>query len=200
MQIAVPLDPSDLSARAQQAGQVLGGVQGLVVTSANLTPVTELLRGVVKAKDDLETQRKAITQPINQGLKQVNDLFRPAREALEQTEQALKRAIGAYTLQAKQEQDRLFQAAALAANQGNTQALTQALQASVQAAPVKAEGTSYRARWVPEVRDPSLVPRHLCVPDLVAIRALSAGCNAACPPEAVPGVVWTLDSTVSVRR
>jgi len=100
----VQYDASDaivLSGRAQRA---LVGAQSFVVDSPEMFEAAgDDLRAIMGLKKAVEDKRTAITQPLNQVLRAVNDLFRPAGQYLEQAERVLKGSMLAY----QQEQQRI---------------------------------------------------------------------------------------------
>lgn len=85
-QLTFPAVPtaSELMEPAQMA------LDAMKITTVNSAAEAEFaledLRGVKSALADLETRRTAITGPMNDKLKEVNGIFRPAREAYEEAE------------------------------------------------------------------------------------------------------------------
>ncbi len=93
--------------------------------------VAEDLRGIKTAQAGLEEQRTAITGPMNGKLKEVNDVFRPAREAYEEAEALGKKLMLGY----QREQDRL---AAIAREKARLAAAAELARMAKEAAEAKA--------------------------------------------------------------
>lgn len=142
----------------------------------------------------LDERRTAITKPLLASKRQIDDLFSPALNALKEIEQVLKGKIGAYTLK-------------------QTVALAQAMQVS--AATYAAGGTptdiipevattkgvSTKVSWDFEVVNPDLVPREFCTPDRTKIaQAIWYADSPHKPPQPIPGVVFNLRTSVTVRQ
>lgn len=82
--------PRALTARAQAA---LRGAALVIDSDALLALAGEDLRAVKALQHEVEAQRTAITGPLNEALRRVNELFRAPRRYLEEAESALKRAM-----------------------------------------------------------------------------------------------------------
>lgn len=91
-------DASDALALSAQASKVLASAQIVIDSDILLAIAGEELKSVKGLQQQVEERRSAITRPLNQALKMVNELFRAPRDYLEQAEQALKQAILRYTL------------------------------------------------------------------------------------------------------
>lgn len=116
------------------------------------------VKGQAKRLDELRT---GIAKPLNQALRAVNDLFRPALRAYEDAEGSIKSKIAEYTLRQRQAQE-----AALLAGLPSE-------------APASVAGVSTRIRKGFRVVDEASVPREFCSPDPEKIRAhLDAGGEA----------------------
>ena len=68
----------------------------------------EELSSVKSKQKSLEERRTSITKPMNDALKAVNALFKPAAEALDQAESLIKRAMIDYTNKVAAERESLF--------------------------------------------------------------------------------------------
>lgn len=96
----VTYDPSAAIALAHQAQQSLTAAKDYVIDSDNMLELaSEDLRTVKGLQKTVEEKRTAITVPLNQALKAVNDLFRAPKEYLDQAETVLKRAITTYQME-----------------------------------------------------------------------------------------------------
>jgi hypothetical protein len=147
----------------------------------------ETLRHVKERISAVEAERKKISVPLNAALKAVNDLFRPARQKLEECERQLKSKIAAY-LSARDAANRVALAAAAAAP--TPELAGDALAAIERAAPP--EGVSVRTVWRFKIVDENLVPREYCSPDPKKIAAAEIG--------TVPGVEFYQEPIVASRR
>jgi hypothetical protein len=87
---------------AQRARAALEESDLIVDSDSMLAIAGEDLKAVKSLQQLVEDRRTAITRPLNQALKQVNDLFRPPKEYLMQAERRLKEAILLHT--ARQEE------------------------------------------------------------------------------------------------
>lgn len=141
------------------------------------------IKSVAKA---LETDRKAITDPINKSLKLINAKYKAPKEALEQAQRSLERKLGSWYAE-QQRKAREAEAKALAAQQAKQEKLNAradelgvapAMAAPVAprvAAPAKSVSTAGGGsvglkpvqKW--RVTDEALVPREYLVLDEVKI-------------------------------
>jgi DNA-directed RNA polymerase subunit F len=87
-------DSAQLTNRAQNA---LAFVQGMaVVDGESYELAAEELLAIKARATRLEAQRTSITKPMNDALRAVNALFKPAAELLEQAERAIKGKLIGY--------------------------------------------------------------------------------------------------------
>lgn len=185
-------DPQLLSS----AERFLAVAQSYRITSPELYEAAaadlQEIKGKLKA---LEEKRIAITRPLNQALKAVNDLFRKPKELLEQAEALLKRAMGAYDqeqerrrreeqarleAEARKERERLEAQARKAEEKGQlekAEALRESatsiiapLVSPVAKAP-KVSGIATRGLWKARVTDKAALVRHIVAerPDLLTL-------------------------------
>jgi colicin import membrane protein len=100
----VSYDASDAIVLATEAQTQLANAKEYVIDSATMYELaSEDLRRIKSLQKDVEAKRTAITGPINQAVKAINDLFRTPKEFLDQAEATLKRAMVIYS----NEQERL---------------------------------------------------------------------------------------------
>lgn len=203
---ALPAEQVEIEARTwaaakrEEAQAVLAGIHDLIVTAENVAEINGFLRDICRAKDEIEAKRKSFTQPLNTVLRALNDEFRPAREALESVERKLKDLLAAFQLAEAARQREAFQLAGDAMRQGETEIVTAALQVANEAGPAELAGTSVREVWTAEVIAPDLLPRDYLVPDLDKINAHAKSTHADTEPMPIPGVRFTKQSIVTVRR
>lgn len=94
----VQYDASAAIVLTGQAQRALSGAEDFTVDSDEMLEAAgDDLRAIKALQKSVETQRTAITAPLNQVLRAVNDLFRPAGEYLAQAETKLKGAMLTYT-------------------------------------------------------------------------------------------------------
>ena len=141
------------------------------------------LKAVKTLAKQVNSKRLAITKPLNDALKEVNALFRPAQISLTNAEELLKSKILAYqndqdrfarALQAKadatarKEQEKLEKRAAKAEAKGKTEkaeVLRQVAEAQtapvIQSAAPKLAGVARRVTWKAEVTDKLALIMHI---------------------------------------
>lgn len=184
-----------------QARAAVSDVDGDAITMIRDLPVTtdeeqefaaEGLRIVKQWHAELEEKRTAITKPMNQALRGVNDLFRPMKTALEEAEQVVKRRIAGYLEQKRADNDRAVAEAAAAATSVQAE---QALAAVQVAEPPR--GVSIRYQWVAVVEDASLIPREYLTPNMARIVDAVRASDGAIQ---IPGVSVRQEPIVSSRR
>ena len=178
----------------------------------------EFLKTIKSLSNDVEAQRKKITQPLDQAKKQVMDLFRPLSTALSSAESTIKRRLVAWQSEqdriareerrkaeerSRRERERLEKQAQDAEEKGRTERADilrdrAASTVVVSAAPEtpKVSGLSTRSVWKFEVVDASKVPDEYKVVDEKkvggVVRALKGDAN-------IPGVrIWE-EQTLAAR-
>lgn len=113
-----------------------------------LSVAAEDLRTVKALAQEVESQRVAITRPLNEALRAVNALFRAPKQFLQEAEELLKQAMLAYTAAERQrldaershaEQRQSEQRARLASEQRALEASARLAEAAAQAAQARAE-------------------------------------------------------------
>lgn len=145
----VAYDASSAIVLTGQAQRALAGAADFVVDSPDMMDAAaDDLRAVKGLQKNVEAQRTTITAPLNQVLRAVNDLFRPAGEFLAQAEAKLKGAMLTYTT----EQQRLAEEARRKA---------------------EAEAAAERARLADEQRRQDAIARQAAQDALAAERAAS---------------------------
>lgn len=203
-----PPDEIKIQARTwaqEQLTQALAlreGCRDIAVTAETIELVNGFLRDVCRAKDAIEEKRKSFTTPLNAVLRQLNDEFRPAREALEAVERQLKAAIGAYRVAELATQRAAYELAARAMQANEPRVLTEALAVAEQAGPAELAGTSVREVWTAEVIAPDLLPETYTkrVPDVERIDEAASSTPADKEPTPIPGVKFVKKQIVTVRR
>jgi hypothetical protein len=157
----------------------------------------QLAGAAVQAKQRatwLEAEQRRLTKPHQAETKRIQDLFRAPREAYETLRYAIRERLERHQVEVRRAQEaaQLAAAAEFQRAQAAAQVLAAPAPAPVQAAaietyreaaqaghaalaaappPVTAEGLSFRRSIAFEILDPASVPRELCSPDHVKIRA-----------------------------
>jgi hypothetical protein len=99
----IAYDASAALALAGQAKQALDCADIQIDSDMLLEIAAEDLKSVKALQHEVEAQRTAITRPLNQAVRAINELFRAPKEYLESAERQLKRAILQYTGAREQE-------------------------------------------------------------------------------------------------
>ena len=141
------------------------------------------LKSVKRLTKQVNEKRLAITRPLNEALKEVNALFKPAKEWLGQAELLLKSKLLAYQAEqdriarelqaeadalAKKEQEKLDRRAAKAEAKGKAEkaeALRRVAETTtapvIESAAPKLSGIATRETWKAEVTDKALLFKHI---------------------------------------
>ena len=186
------------------------------------------LKAIKTLAKQLNKKRTAITGPINKALKEVNSLFRPAKDWLSQAERLIKSKLLAFQreqdriareLQAKADEEarkerlKLKKAADLAAMAGMAERAEDLREeAEVQEAPVvvseapKLEGIATRKTWKAEVTDKLLFVKHVAEKrnDLLGLikidqSALNAQARSLKDSLDIPGIKAVIEETIVAR-
>ena len=189
----------------------------------------ESLKKIKALKKQLEKKRTAITVPINQALREVNALFKPAKDWLAQAERLMKAKLLKYQteqeriareLQAKADEEarkervKLKKAADLAAMAGMAERAEDLREeAEVQEAPVvvstapKLEGIATRKTWKAEVTNKLLFVQHVAEKrnDLLGLikidqSALNAQARSLKGGLDIPGIKAVIEETIVARN
>lgn len=207
---------------AMARGREVRTADGAKVSAADLLEIKALAKRV-------EDQRTAITRPINEALREVNALFKPAKDWLAEAETILKGKLLAFQQEqqriareaqaradeeTRKERERLERRAALADLVGRDERAEQLReQAESRAAPVvkpaipKLEGVHTREIWKAEVTDKMAFLRHVVEqgPELAALvsldqAALNARARSLKDALDLPGIRAVEESTMAARK
>ena len=149
---------------------------------------------VKKEIKNLTAQRETITKPLNEALKKVREMFKPALDSLSSAEIALKSAMLTYK-QEEESKRQLLLAAAPKALVAGRHAEAMALINSIKEEPTT-KGVSSIKRWKLEVVDAELVPGNFWMIDE---RALLADAKESGWKEPPPGVRYYQEESMMVR-
>lgn len=149
----------------------------------------------VKGKlKDVEAERTAITKPINDSVKRINDLFRPVKTFCQSFERELKNKISDHLKAAEAQQDQALMAGATDDDIVST--------AHGELLPETGEGVSATTvfRW--RVKDETAIPRDLMRPNDELISALVKQRKEQALPgkeKEIPGIEVYTDKQLRVR-
>ena len=188
-----------------------------------------ILREIKGLANELEGKRTSITKPVNQALREVNALFKPAKDWLAEAEKLVKGKILEFQneqdriareLQAKadaearKEREKLERRAAKAEAKGKEdkaeelreQAETQIAPVVTSAAP-KLAGISRRETWKTEITDKGALLQHIIEkrPDLLPLvkidqSALNGMARSLKGELDLPGVEVSKEASIAARR
>ena len=198
--ITLPSQDTTADRYRQEALEVLQALrtEPLVVDSDRAAEsVGQAIAECALQKRELETLLKAITKPINDGLKQARALFKPAIDALDQVERELRKPLAAYRLAQHNAVAAARERALKAAEAGDTEALHAAL--AVPDPKAGDSATTTRFRWVVDHVDEANMPRDWMTADMNKLNTLCRLTSGQDEIEAVPGVTFRREATV-VRR
>jgi len=153
-----------------------------------------LLGSIATAKKRAETQRKFFTEPLNQQVKRVNDLFHSFTDPLLKAERIIKQKVAAYQVE-KEKKAQEEMAKALAETQRGGEIMPVILPDQPQKT-VRADSGSATIKkvWTFQVENPALVPEQYKMVDEKKIRAaIASGIRE------IPGVRIFLAPQVAVR-
>lgn len=153
-----------------------------------------LLGGIATAKKRAEKQRKFFTEPLNQQVKKINELFHSFADPLLKAEGIIKRKVAAYQV-GKEKKAQEEMAKALTEAQEGGEVVPVVLSGQPQKT-VRADRGSATIKkvWTFQVENPALVPEQYKVVDDRKIRAaVASGIRE------IPGVRIFLSSQVAVR-
>lgn len=194
-----PRAQAEKLALAEQAKATAAGF--VVATAAENDQAGELRRMIKTEIDALEDQRKALTKPLLDHKRRIDDLFKPSVTAFQAAYDLLGKAIAAYLLREDQRAREAAQAALAAHNAGDhatgRELMAVASDAAVAQAPV---GTSVRFEWRGRIVDAAAVPRQFCDPNQSRIDAFAKAHAPEAPPPPTPGVEWYQRPITTTRK
>ncbi len=178
----------------QEAQWCLERVKALeILTPEDFTLAAELAKGARANWKRLDERRTAITKPILDSKRRVDDLFKPALVALKEIEDTLKDKIGAYTSSQRKAQEAEMMTSAAEHQAGGMPTF------EIREVPT-AKGVSVQEHWDFEIVNPDLVPREYCSPDPAKIRAaIWYADTPRNPPRPIPGIEFKSKIATVVR-
>lgn len=196
----VAFDPLAVDRAKAEALEELHGLQSATIDNdVELAEAAEMLRDVVAERKAIETMRDGLRSPAKALLKAVDNLFAVALDAKTASEAKLRSLVGAYQVAKAAEQRRLMVVAREAATAREPAALTTALVAATESAPMKIEGVGVREIWTVKRIAAELVPYEWCVPDESRIKRHARETPIDRDPEPIPGVIFERAAQTTVR-
>ena len=196
MSKAIELAKQEAASEQTNADKAIVMLQTMEITTGDDNEfAAEILRDIKAKHKALEGKRTSITKPMNAALREVNNLFRPVKERLEEGERILKGKIAKY-LEAQEAEN-----VALLSSVGISETPEEATAALATIEDVKApKGVSVRYKWRAEVFSPDIVPDELRMPDLQKIQAYTEiAVRDHGEPTPIPGVRFVKEAIVTSR-
>lgn len=196
-----------------------------ISNQAELDKATDVLKDIKSRYKELDTQRKAITKPLDEAKKAVMDLFNQPLELLKRAEDKIKGLIGSYTTEqerkAREEQARLqkladqeaekekkkIDARIERAKENGKLDKVEELEAQKETiipidVPVIApsidtpKGVSFREIWSAEIVDEKQIPREYLIPNMQALNKIASATKGTIT---IPGVKFKMEKSVVTR-
>lgn len=192
----VKVELTEETKRTQEAMALLEGFS--ITTEEEHTMAGEILQ-VVKAQwKALEERRTAVTGPLNEALRTVNDWFRPVQGPLKAAEDILKEKISTFVLARKAANEAAMLAASAAAQAGDGAAAM--VHVGSIAEPAKLQGISVKEVWTFVVENIDEVPReYMCLDETKVRDAIWYADTQKTPPLPIPGLRFVLKGQVTAR-
>ena len=199
--------PGEQEAQAftQEALALRGQIKSITIQNEDQYKQTsDFLVSLNNQYKKIEDRRTAITKPMNEAKRQVDMLFKPALNALEEIVTDVKRSMSVYLKEAQAARERAMLEAARLAQSAPVTGTTpeakefQALVAQASAGNPEANGNVYtKARFVFVIENPALVPDEFWMIDekkiaqFVGERGMLAN---------IPGVKVSQETQIIARR
>lgn len=196
IKLTVPSVEPVAETRRKEADELAAELsRGLVVRDdADAEAVGEVIQELGAHKAELTRMSKALTDPINEALKQARALFQPAIKAIEVPERMLRDALGGYRVRQLEAAEAVREAATKAAESGDVEALHTALTV---AAPATADAaTTTVFRWAVDTINEAAMPREWLTADVAKLNALCRATSGQEEIEPVPGVTFKREAIV----
>jgi hypothetical protein len=200
--IAVPTTAADVATLQRDAEADAPAVRAIICTTPDdYTFADAVLTDLVQKKDAVVAMRKQATVPLYQVVRTIESWFKPVVVALESGERHLKSEMGRYRLELDARELAAREAAAVAAETGDSAGMLDSINAAnaIAAAPADARAT-VRYVWAVKRIAADLVPREWLVPDVARINALARETPGDADAPIVPGVVFEKVAQIGARR
>jgi len=168
-------------------------------TAEEYEAVDAVLSDVVRRKDAATAMRTSATGPLYKATKTIESWFAPYLGALTGLEVLLKGGMGTYRLAQAEREREAREAAAVAADADDSEALTEALTVAAEAAQAPAGRASVGFEWRVARIVEDLLPREWWTPNTKRIDAHAKAHKGDDPP-VIPGVVFERVAKIGARR
>jgi hypothetical protein len=159
-----------------------------------------LLRDVVARKDAALSMRGSVTGPLYSVIRTVEAWFKPMLDAVAPVEKHLRGTMGAYRVRLAELEREAREAAAVAAETGDAEALIEALEvASDAAAPVVATSTT-AFYWTVERVVEGMLPDQYWIVDHASLNAIAKSAGSSDEAPIVPGVIFKRMARIGVKH
>lgn len=200
--IAMPVSAADVAALQREAESNAPDIRAITVTDADgYTFADAILTDVVQKKDAVIAMRKSATVPLYGVVRTIEGWFKPVVSALEASESHLKRAMGEWRLAESERERAAREAAAVAAESGDSAGMLGALAEASDAGAARGEGrATVRYVWAVKRIVRELVLPDWLVPDVARIERVAREAPGDGDPPVIPGVVFERVARVGARR
>lgn len=163
----------DAAAQTDEATEALAVLERLaLVSEADLRQAVAVVAEMKDKRNEVDAQLKTLTKPLKGVIKDIEKLFKPAIQALDQCEAYLKMRIADYAATQAEERDRLLGEAGRMVKESAPAARALIAQAETHMLD-KVPGLALREAWDGEVVDVDAIPREYLIPDVKALKALT---------------------------
>lgn len=150
-----------------------------IASQEDLDLANETTKDVKRKFKDIEENRTSITQPINEGLRRVNAVFKPLTDQYKKCETELKTKVAAGLRYLREEQTRKLQEVAVLSQAGDMVGAKSVLLSTPDA--MLPTGSSIREIWHYKIVDINLVPDEylmIVVNNDAVVSAVKAGARS----------------------
>lgn len=193
-----PTQQEFISNHTKQAKEFLQrlGSEIVVADDKDFLLLSDTLGFIKKCLKQIEENRKKVTQPLNQALKEFRKWYKPPETAYKALEVLIKRALVSYELERAEQKRQVVEQIAAAAEADDYDA---AHEASLQLRPdLKSEGLTISQYYTYEVRDLAQVPEQFKTIDHNAVIEYIREAKPNKPAD-VPGLEFVLTGTAIKR-
>lgn len=157
------------------------------------------LADVKRLDKDLKALIAGFKRPFLDVTQKVDKITKTGRDDVAALIGALTAVLGDYNVRKLEARREALAEAQAAAQQRDSRAATQALNARQANEKQKLAGVSVRLRWIATVVDADAVPRAWCCPDQSALSEHARQYAETDPPEPIPGVEFSLVGGSTLR-
>ena len=188
----------DMKAQAKEAQELVAFARDVEITSSpEYESVGQQLLAVKEEQKNLKAKKDTVLRPLQDAVRALQVLFKPAEDALKAAEGAYKNALVAWQMRVEEERQLAAQRAEEAARKKLGPAAVRKALTSAPEAVEKISGISTRDHWVAIVVDVTKVPREFMIPNQ---RMLDDTAEATKGTATIPGVRFENQPIVSAGR